>query len=203
MLSKNARQNIRTAMNRCKKDKIQLIFNFDDNDIDLELCKSFRSKRLEKKFIDIKKSASLIKVIIAHFLKRNKYKFPYYNVIEEDKNSNFMTAKINNKIVAFFSYGYDKIHKQIVIMAAGINDEYHRYSPGIQLMYNFIIFQIKNENRHINIIDFTRGNEMYKYTLGGKDKLIHKITIDFNKSFENKLKKYCIKHLTIIAKKIM
>jgi len=56
-------------------------------------------------------------------------------------------------------------------MAVGTNEQYERYSPGILLMYNFIDYIIKN--KMYTVLDFTRGNEKYKYSLGGKDHFIY------------------------------
>ena len=74
---------------------------------------------------------------------------------------------------AFFNYGFDPNGKCIRVMAAGTDLDYARYSPGILLMYNFILKAI--EEGTLSEIDFTRGDEKYKFALGGQKKLNHNI----------------------------
>ena len=77
-----------------------------------------------------------------------------------------MTAYIDGDLCAFFNYAYDEPHKRIVIMAAGTDLTFARYSPGMLLMYNFIKQCIQEGS--YEEIDFTRGDEKYKFALGGK-----------------------------------
>ena len=58
-------------------------------------------------------------------------------------------------------------------MAAGTDLEFARYSPEMLLMYNFILHSI--EEGMIKEVDFTRGDEMYKFALGGKLHINHTI----------------------------
>lgn len=51
----------------------------------------------------------------------------------------------------------------LVVMCAGVNPKFARYSPGLLSMYNQI--KIFLEEQHLDSIDFTRGNEKYKYDL--------------------------------------
>ena len=60
-----------------------------------------------------------------------------------------------------------------VVMCAGVNPKFARYSPGLLSMYNQI--KIFLEEQHLDSIDFTRGNEKYKYDLGGKDEYIYHV----------------------------
>ena len=55
-------------------------------------------------------------------------------------------------------------------MAVGTDESFARYSPGMLLMLEFIKEQISL--KEMNVVDFTRGNEFYKYALGGKDHFI-------------------------------
>ena len=77
------------------------------------------------------------------------------------------------KLRAFFYYGFDIEKTRIRVMAAGTDLEYARYSPGMLLMYNFIINSIQEGK--IREIDFTRGDEKYKFSLGGEQRLNHTI----------------------------
>ena len=85
-----------------------------------------------------------------------------------------MTASDDNgKLWAFFNYGYDPDGTCIRVMAAGTNLDFAYYSPGMLLMYNFILKVIQEGK--IKEIDFTRGDEKYKFSLGGQQRLIHTI----------------------------
>ncbi|MBQ0142297.1 MAG: GNAT family N-acetyltransferase, partial [Prevotellaceae bacterium] len=160
-LSKNARQNIRTAYNRIAKDEISFVYIFDDHAADKSKCVSLREIRVKQK----NRIASIKHMIKVKLLSLFEYEFPKYLPIVDDCNSHIMSVYESDKIVAFFNYGIDAIHNRIVVMAAGIDNSYARYSPGVLLLEKFIREQYKNESRYN--IDFTRGEEPYKYTLGG------------------------------------
>ena len=82
-----------------------------------------------------------------------------------------MAAYINGELAAYFNYGLDKYHKRVVLMAVGTNEKYGWYSPGMLLIYEYILKQL--DNADIEVVDFTRGNEKYKYSLGGKEHFNH------------------------------
>ena len=99
--------------------------------------------------------------------------FPAYLPFYADKDSHFMTAYINDELAAFFNYAFDVNHSEILLMAVGTNEKFVRYSPGVLLIYEYITSQI--ESKKIRTLDFTRGNEPYKYHLGGSNHLIHSL----------------------------
>lgn len=168
MLSKNARQNIRTALNRSVKDGVEFVFNFDDNEVDVSTFAKYRNIRLENKVRECGASfkSKLIYFLSTKLLGRGKYKFAPYTPFENDSSSHYITCKDQyGNLCAAFCYGIDNVHNQIVLMAVSTNPEYYKYSPGILAIYNFVIEQI--QKKEYSKIDFTRGNEKYKYVLGG------------------------------------
>lgn len=172
ILSKNSKQNIRTARNRLEKDGRHISFCFDSRP-DLDICKKMRETRVGQKRLKEQEGESWgvrIKRWINKFL---TVSFPVYLPFYEDHQSRFLTAYIDGELSAFFNYGYDAIRQEIIVMAVGTNEKFAKYSPGILLLYEFILYQIKNSN--IKIIDFTRGDERYKYALGGVNHIIHSI----------------------------
>lgn len=187
ILSKHARQNIRTAYNRVKSDNLWFDLNYEEKDIDINKCKNLREIRLNDIQRKESQSHSYFFSLYKEIRDKIKIKFPKYLVIEEDKNSKFMTISYKGELLAFFNYGLDYTHKKIVIMAAGTNIEFKRYSPGLILMHSFIINEINNKNSVIDFIDFTRGNESYKYELGGNMNLIYDIKLDYNNSHIHRL----------------
>lgn len=161
MLSKNSRQNIRTANNRLAKDGKTLVFNFDDEETDRSSCMEIRESKLAVKFAKV----SALRKYKYRLVNRLLFHFPRFAPLQVYKGSKIMTAKDQNgHLRAFFCYGYDTQNKCVRVMSAGTDLEYARYSPGILLMYDFISKAIADGQ--IRVIDFTRGDEKYKFALG-------------------------------------
>jgi hypothetical protein len=171
-LSKNSRQNLRTAYNRLQKDRHSITFDFDDKP-DLELCKQMRACRLAKRN---DKNYSILDKFKKYIKDKFVFKFPSYLPFYEDKQSHFLTAYIDGELCAFFCYGLDNKHEEIVLMAVGISEKYAKYSPGVLLLYEYIKHQIVE--RDIKTIDMTRGDEKYKYVLGGINHFIQTINFE-------------------------
>lgn len=172
MLSKSSKQNLRTANNRLKKDNKILEFVLDDLTVNKSLCLKIKKSRLKKKNFEPNK----IKAIKNWLFKKLTIGFPNYNPFLTDANSHIMSAYCDGELAAFFNYGIDPYRKCVSIMTAGTNETYARYSPGMLLMYEFIKHTMKN-NDNISIIDFTRGDEHYKYALGGENQIIHSVRL--------------------------
>ena len=169
MLSKNARQNIRTAFNRAEKDGISFSFDFDDKNVNIEDFKAFREAHLGDK---IRKGGTTLKSKLVYFIStkilgRGVYSFAPYTPFQNDKSAHFITCRNQEgKLCAAYCYGIDKIHNSVVLMAVATNGEFYKYSPGILSIYKFVIEQM--EKKGYSRIDFTRGNEKYKFVLGGQ-----------------------------------
>lgn len=180
MLSKSAKQNIRTAFNRAKTDGISFIFNFDDKSVNLDEFERFRNIRLSNKIQSHHTLISRLRCFISSkILRRGYFKYPEYNPFTHDVNSKFITIRsAEGELCAAFNYGFDKAHSQIVLMAVSTNPKYYKYSPGILALYQYIMKEI--DCKEIRLIDFTRGNERYKYVLGGKEHYNVKLFFDIN-----------------------
>lgn len=179
LLSKQSRQNIRTANNRLTKDSEALLFDTEDRNVNLEAFMDYRTIRVAKKNDWSGKTLKwkIINFISTKILHRGWYKFPDYAPYTHDSNSKFMTAKTpDGKLCASFNYGVSPDDRSIVLMGVSTNPAYSRYSPGILLLYHFIEKAIA-ESRY-DYIDFTRGNESYKYALGGKEHKIANLKIE-------------------------
>lgn len=175
MLSRGVKQNIRTAYNRLKKDGKYFEIKFDDKDFDIKRCLMVRGQRSKMKMQREYSFLQLIKIkIIYGFL---LYKLKSYYPFVSDANSHMMSLYEDGKLRAFFNYALDIHHRTIVVMAAGIDSTFSRYSPGIVVMFEFIQNSIR-EGQYLTV-DFTRGTEMYKYSLGGKEHLVSNITFRF------------------------
>lgn len=167
LLSKHSKQNLRTANNRLIKDGLSIVFDMDNNIIDKDTCLAIRESKLSVQYNRIPR----IKIYKYRFINRLLYHFPRFAPMKTYIGSKIMTASINGKVCAFFNYAYDEPHKRIVIISAGTDLTYARYSPGMLLMYNFIKQII--ELQIYKEIDFTRGDESYKFALGGKKSINH------------------------------
>lgn len=176
LLSKSSRQNIRTAFNRADKDHIAFKMNFDDKEINTTDFIKFREERVKLKHE--KEQLSFITRVKMFIAKCMIYPAPCLIPIADDEESKIMSIKtLSGDLCAAFNYGYNKANNEIVLMAVSTNPQYYRYSPGIILLYSFILDKIKN-SEYI-YIDFTRGDEIYKYTLGGKDHFISNLTLKY------------------------
>lgn len=176
LLTKKARQNIRTAFNRLDKNRLSLVY---DNNTDKSILPEF------KKYRDIRVKAKNKKPlqIDINWLKnligeRLLFSFPTYTPFEDDERSVFITSKTSDgELCAAFNVGYDVYKKELVVMAVSVNPKYNWYSPGILAMYSYILKNIGT--KEIRRIDFTRGDESYKYVLGGKDHTIYSLKFHF------------------------
>ena len=171
-LSKNSRQNIRTAYNRLQKDGISLRFKINDTAVDKDLCMEMRSIRLNKKYKKVSKFREL-KYRIEYKL-RFHY-LPFTPMLHYEKSMTMTAYAQNNSLCAFFNYAIDDERKCIIILGAGTSEQFARYSPAILLMHHFIEHAITMKYQ---TIDFTRGDEKYKFALGGKSFDIQSIEFD-------------------------
>lgn len=168
-LSKKTRQNIRTAYNRLRTDGFDYMLNFHDSNPNLSECNRIRSERvIEKKYC-----SNVLKRWLLRVYSHLKLKYPDYLPFYSDVHRRIMTFCSCGKLRSFFNYGYSHHLHTIYVMAVGTDNAFGRYSPGILLMHAFICDAI--EKKELKYVDFTRGNERYKYDLGGEDHYIHSV----------------------------
>lgn len=173
MLSKHARQNIRTANNRAVKDGITFRFCYDDEGVDKELCRTMRQNRVVAKRKAVYGEMNFIHKLTFRIKEKLLFHYPEYLPFYADTNSKMLTVYDGDTLCGFFNYGIDKHHKTIVLMAVGTNENYLKYSPGILALYSFICLKIEEKN--IECLDFTRGDEPYKLALGGNNFIIRNL----------------------------
>lgn len=171
-LSKNARQNIRTAKNRLAKDHVNIRVNFDDTNVNIDDFERYRNQRVRQKEKMDYTWFSFKRYLLSILDDRRIQIKPYYPY-KDLKSSKFLTVTDvdNNRLMSAVNYGYSEHRKEIVAMCVCLNEDYKRYSPGIIGWYQFINSSIGDKN--LNYIDFTRGNENYKFVLGGKPHHFH------------------------------
>ena len=177
LLSKHARQNLRTANNRVEKAGLNFKVNFDDKFVDKNVCREMREKRVVDKKKKFYNSMSMFEKIKYRLYLSLEEHYPEFVPFYEDMNSKMLTSYDGDTLCSFFNYGIDHLHNTIVLMAVGTNENYAKYSPGMISLYSFICSNI--ENGDIEYFDFTRGDEPYKFTLGGKKDMIADVVVHF------------------------
>lgn len=171
ILSKNTRQNIRTAINRANKDNInyelsiltgeqslQLVQNL--NEIHSKRVADIRKKELPENFIKRLYKSMQNKVVA---MKENKFNIILESMLSNE-NSVFVIVKLDKSIVGYL-YGI-KDKNVIRILQNCYDKSVGRYSPMFRGCYDFILGECTSHNFGIEEIDFTRGDESYKYKLG-------------------------------------
>ena len=171
ILSKNTRQNIRTAHNRQNKDGINIRVLFDDKNVDKDKCWTIREERFGKKFKKISPLKRLNYTIMRKLTFQFKSFLPFYTF----SDGHFLTTYDGDELCSFFFYILDKEHRQILVLAAGVNSDYSKYSPGFVSLFDFINYHIGIGD--VDTIDFGVGDEKYKYSLGGKQQNINGIEL--------------------------
>lgn len=174
LLSKSTRQNIRTAINRQKRDNRELVHSLTYT-IDDELANTLmdiRAMRLDEKR---KKSGSKASWKGKLYGKMRRLLINLFTaeqeVIRENCNPWCFLVKEGERIASFFWGIYEKEKKIYYVILAGVDPEYAWYSPSISHLYLFIKEQYENDDRIFNILDFTRGGERYKEDMGGCKKI--------------------------------
>lgn len=174
-LSKNARQNLRTAHNRILKNGVRnelLFLNQQDADaIDFKLLKAIYKERSASKNQAVHWKSKLYKFLDDPFSK----KLDLLD-LEEVKDTDFVVGilKLEDVIGAYF-FGL-KNGAVVEINRVAINHNLKFYSPGMVLLDAFVKLAYETG---IKTIDLTVGDEKYKYDLGGKTHKIFNINGTF------------------------
>lgn len=174
ILSKHVRQNLRTAVNRMNKDGIKYEYKIIWGKIeDCSLLEQLRELHIERMSVKNNVDTDLIHKLsskVRIFYKRRKELSN--NIVYESmkimENSVFVIVYLNNQISGYL-YGLYESHK-VYIMQNCFKNEYKFYSPMFRGTYDFLIDCYQNDM--IQQVDFTRGNENYKYQLAGVETVL-------------------------------
>jgi hypothetical protein len=159
-LSKNSRQNLRTAYNRINSDNFVLDFEFYDG-------KKIPKKQLYD-LIDLYCDRHIIRYgLKVSFLKRIYLKHFDFSTtfLQKSNNSFYAILKINEKLAAFMA-GI-KEEQAYRIPRLSIDEQFSRYSPGIILL-NETIKTISSSSKDKGL-DLGIGDERYKKQMGGNE----------------------------------
>lgn len=170
-LSKHARQNLRTAYNRAQKQSLSINFRFFQAS-----DKNFKSAYNESRKIylnrqKLKYGDNLIGSI------QKKY-FHYLSNLPSCDFGAIACLYFNEKMVACMQGYYEKNDNSFSVPRLAINMDYSFFSPGI-LLINESIKYFSNYTE-LKFIDLTRGDEQYKFDMGGEKYKVNNYLIDLN-----------------------
>lgn len=177
-LSKHVRQNLRTAKNRMQKASIRyelkIIGMTNDEDLIKKLIDIHVQRMTEKNTVSYDLVHLLSSYIRVKYRKRQEYN---NNIVVESikkmKESCIIIVYLDDDIAGYL-YGL-RDGNTIRIMQNCVKNEYKFYSPMFRGAYDFILGMYSDDT--IRIVDFTRGDEQYKYNLGGKEKILESFSI--------------------------
>lgn len=165
-LSKHVRQNYRTALNRMKIDSLEVEFSSKVGTVDVSLAKYFlqiyKQRRLDcsKVNVFIYLLKSIIKnAIDALGVANHKDILTEYSIRQDVFYS---WLKLNGEIASFCE-GAINNNNILSISRVSINPKFYKYSPGLILL----VKTIDSLPEDIKYFDLTRGEEDYKYQIGG------------------------------------
>lgn len=168
MLSKHTRQNLRTAVNRMNTDHVNYELSVLGAIDDAELLDKLLATHIERMKVKnnnktdfVHRVSSLIRITVREY--KEKHNNVIYSSMKQMKNSCLVIVYLNSEIAGYL-YGL-RDRGYIRILQNCFNDKYGFYSPSFRGAYDFIIGCY--DDGQVAGIDFTRGDEDYKYKLAG------------------------------------
>ncbi len=167
-LSKSTKQNLRTALNRMKKGNISYRYEIFGKTQDIILLNSLKKIHIDRMEVKMKNNVDILHLIsskIRFYLKKqqelhNNIVFESMQVLD---NSFLLVVYLNDNIAGYL-YGL-KDRNKVRIVQNCFDQEYAFYSPLFRAAYDYIVTAF--ECNSLDELDFTRGDEPYKYKLGG------------------------------------
>ncbi len=169
-LTKNVRQNLRTAKNRMVKDgfiyDLEVMGKTQDETL-LHRLTELHIARMKEKNNNTEDLFHRVSsgIRIAYRARREKKNNIITESMKRMEASCLVIVRLNDDIAGYLYGLYDR--QTVRIMQNCVKAEYRFYSPMFRGAYDFILSQYDSD--HPMKVDFTRGNEKYKYDLGGKE----------------------------------
>ena len=157
-LSKHQRQNLRTAYNKLEKENISYSLSRYE--------KGALPRSLKNKCLTLYERRKATKSFPSHGLKRIYARItkPVFKIMSEMDSGVFYVLYLKETPAAVLVGAFSKENEQFVVPILYSNNEYLRYSPGV-LLINEVIKTFIKEN--VKVLDLARGDEAYKYAMGG------------------------------------
>ena len=172
-ISKNLKSNLKKQKNKYERENFSISYKLLTGKCDdLEILKRI-SEIHEERFSNKNKHNLINKLMNAvSQLKTNFDEIGYS--LRNNEHTWLLLGTSGDKIISYF-YGL-KDNGGIRIMQLGFDDQYYKYMPGTITMLKYV--EECGFNNGKIILDFTRGEERYKYELGGKQHTIFDYSIE-------------------------
>lgn len=165
-LTKSVRQNLRTSSNRMKRDGLLYEMHVLGKTKDKALLDSLVNIHATR-FIEKNSPKGLIDKLKLMYLNFNEKRHSIITDSMSMMDESIIVVIMLNGNVAGYLYGLID-NNSIRIMHNCVNLDYKFYSPMFRGAYDFVV-RMLYEQSGTDIIDFTRGDEQYKYNLGGEE----------------------------------
>lgn len=160
-LSKNSRQNIRTAFNRLGKDNLNAELRIACSNDEISNCLDVYYARQMNHY----NMHSRIRRCLSEYIGRH---LKHDTISLTTSDNKFIPYLIIGNEIAGCIFGLkNNDNTLITIPRLAINEKFIRYSPGNLLIYKCIEYLINNTT--IRNMDLSRGDERYKYVMGGAE----------------------------------
>lgn len=159
-LSKNNRQNLRTAYNRMNRDCVRMQFEV--------ITGRPVPRNAHKELMEVYYNRHTLRYGVATSKIKRFYLlyFDFSTKCLQKHPQNFNAVLyLNGEIAAFMSGLKDGDRDSVIIPRLSINDKYYKYSPGVVLINETMKYII--EDMDINVLDLSKGAEQYKLSMGG------------------------------------
>lgn len=174
MLSKSTRQNIRTAWNRSRTDGVPLTVRWGDASLGAGEADGFAELKQKREKARRRRNRG-IQALVSDMIRTAYFNalFSRYNEAREAMgrlaNPWFLRVSAGEELCAFaFGLADGFGGKRVLrVLQVGIDESFGRYSPGLIGLHEFISQEIAGSRPKLDVVDFTRGGERYKYDLGG------------------------------------
>lgn len=161
-LSQNTRQNIHKIFNRLRRDEVDWQANVymptSSNPNYDDCLNTFIARQSECYNHGVMGIESLSRFKFRHMVHDTKS-------LRDSENSFCASVTINGKVAATMFGLVNLDGTRVVVPRVAIDPAFKFYSPGLLLVSETIKWMIENTN--IRYLDLTRGEERYKYTMGG------------------------------------
>lgn len=185
MLSKSTRQNIRTAWNRARSDGVHLEVSISSELNAAEADALAQLKRRREVNRHRRKSSAVDRVVAGA---RRAYFASMFASSEEARQAMTRTSRPwvlrvhADGAVCAFAFGLaDNLggSRTLRLLQVGIDEAFARYSPGLIGLHHFIDEELEHGRPHWDVIDFTRGEERYKFQLGGTSHGLNTVSLSW------------------------
>lgn len=178
-LSKSTRQNLRTALNRMKKEGISYRYSFYDQINDKDMVDTLINVHLKRNIEKNKRNNRIfnfVRKIRQTSIEKRHSIIP--ELMQSFPGGWILVVFLDEEIAGYLLGIFD--HKIIRVIQNCVNSDFGFYSPTFRAVYDYIIECTKNNCGESSVlqIDFTSGNEPYKYKLNGKEQYLYDYKIN-------------------------